>query len=118
MMRDPLDVHIGGRVRTLRSMRRLSLEQIGEQVGLSYQQIRKYELGDNRISASTLFRIASVLGVEIGYFFQNFDDGSSSVPFDGELNEQFGELLQSLRDEKIRTLLQSLLVALREREDD
>lgn len=118
MMRDPLDVHIGGRIRALRSMRRLSLEQIGEQVGLSYQQIRKYELGDNRISASTLFKVASVLGVEIGYFFQNFDEGSPTVPFEGELVEQFGELLQSLRDEKIRMLLQNLLVALREREDN
>lgn len=117
-MSDPLDIQIGGRMRALRTMRRLSLEQVGERVGLSYQQIRKYESGENRISAANLYRVSQVLGVDVQHFFIDLSgSGQRDLPI-GESAEGFTELLNSLQDKKIRSLLKSLLLALKDKEKD
>lgn len=62
--KDPIDVEIGGRLRSLRTGRRISLEALGASIGVTYQQIQKYETGANRVAAATLVRIAAVFGVE------------------------------------------------------
>ncbi len=66
---DQIDVHVGSRVRLLRMTIGLSQERLGEKLGLTFQQIQKYEKGANRISASRLFRIAEVLDVPVASFF-------------------------------------------------
>ncbi|MBB4313731.1 helix-turn-helix domain-containing protein [Roseospira marina] len=71
---DPVDVYVGRRLRKQRVLLRLSQEQLARAVGVTFQQIQKYERGANRISASRLFDIAKVLGVPISFFFDHIDD--------------------------------------------
>ena len=65
-----IDEEIGRRIRALRWSRGLSLEQVGERIGVGYQQIQKYEAGANRLSASRLFQLAQVFDVPVGSFFE------------------------------------------------
>jgi transcriptional regulator with XRE-family HTH domain len=67
-MADFIDRHIGGRLRRRRRLVDLTQAELGQRVGLSFQQIQKYECGTQRLSVSTLCRIAWVLGVEPAYF--------------------------------------------------
>ncbi|CAA9271393.1 MAG: Transcriptional regulator [uncultured Acetobacteraceae bacterium] len=70
----PIDVHVGGRVRLRRTLMGLSQERLGEALGLTFQQVQKYERGVNRIGASRLFDLARVLDVPIGFFFDDMPD--------------------------------------------
>ena len=72
----PIDVHVGTRVRLRRTLLGMSQEKLGEALGLTFQQIQKYERGVNRIGASRLFDLARVLDVPIGFFF---DDMSAEL---------------------------------------
>lgn len=69
-MPHPVDVHVGSRLKLRRMLLGISQEQLGETVGLSFQQIQKYERGSNRISASRLFEFARALKVPVSYFFE------------------------------------------------
>lgn len=66
---DTVDIHVGGRVRLRRTLLGLSQEKLGEAVGLTFQQIQKYERGANRIGSSRLYDLSKVLGVSVAYFF-------------------------------------------------
>ena len=66
---NPIDVHVGSRVRLQRMLRGISQEKLGEKLGLTFQQIQKYEKGVNRIGASRLFDLANVLGVPVQFFY-------------------------------------------------
>ncbi|MCW9001632.1 MAG: helix-turn-helix domain-containing protein [Rhodospirillales bacterium] len=68
---DPIDRYVGARVRASRVGQRISQTKLGDAIGVTFQQIQKYENGTNRIGASNLFKIAGVLGVEVGYFYEN-----------------------------------------------
>ena len=71
---DPIDVHVGKRLRLRRNILKMSQEKLGEATGVTFQQVQKYEKGSNRISASRLFDFAKVLGVNISYFFEDLGD--------------------------------------------
>ena len=68
---EAVDVHVGGRVRQRRTMLGMSQEKLGEALGLTFQQVQKYERGANRIGASRLHHISEVLDVPINYFFED-----------------------------------------------
>ncbi len=68
---NPIDVHVGSRVRLRRMLVGMSQEKLGEQLGLTFQQVQKYEKGTNRIGASRLYQIANILGVEVSFFFED-----------------------------------------------
>ena len=70
--RDPnyIDVHVGARMRMRRQLINMSQERLGELLGITFQQIQKYEKGSNRISASRLFYSAKTLGVPVKFFFE------------------------------------------------
>jgi transcriptional regulator with XRE-family HTH domain len=70
--RDPnyIDVHVGSRIRVRRQLINMSQERLGELLGITFQQVQKYEKGTNRISASRLFYTAKTLGVPIQFFFE------------------------------------------------
>jgi transcriptional regulator with XRE-family HTH domain len=76
---NPIDKHVGSRVRMRRMMVSMSQEKLGEKLGITFQQIQKYEKGTNRIGASRLQQIATVLGVQVGFFFEGapVPDGSA-----------------------------------------
>src|SRR5215207_10136545 len=70
---NPIDVQVGSRVRLRRNMLGLSQEKLGEAVGLTFQQVRKYERGANRICASRLHHLSRVLDVPVSFFFDDRD---------------------------------------------
>ena len=74
----PIDVHVGGRLRLRRLAVGLSQERLAKSIGITFQQIQKYERGTNRIVASRLHDLARVLDVPVNYFFT--DIGSSRQP--------------------------------------
>jgi transcriptional regulator with XRE-family HTH domain len=67
----PIDVHVGARVRLRRTLLGMSQEKLGDALGLTFQQVQKYERGVNRIGASRLFDLSRVLDVPIGFFFDD-----------------------------------------------
>lgn len=67
---NPIDVHVGSRVRFRRMLLGMSQEKLGEKLGLTFQQVQKYEKGINRIGASRLFDLAQVLGVPVQFFYE------------------------------------------------
>jgi transcriptional regulator with XRE-family HTH domain len=79
--RDPnfVDRHVGNRVRMRRLLVGMSQEKLGELLGITFQQVQKYEKGSNRVSASRLYQIGRVLGVQVQYFYDELkeDDGPS-----------------------------------------
>jgi transcriptional regulator with XRE-family HTH domain len=81
--RDPnfIDVHVGSRLRMRRQIIGMSQEKLGELLGITFQQVQKYEKGTNRISASRLYYAAKVLGVPVQAFFEDLPnvDGSSGI---------------------------------------
>lgn len=74
---NPVDIHVGARVRLRRKMQGYSQSELAEALGLTFQQVQKYERGGNRISASKLYEIARFLNVPIAYFFEGYSQGVS-----------------------------------------
>ncbi len=72
----PVDIHVGRRLRLKRTILGMSQESVGKQIGVTFQQIQKYERGINRMGASRLYDFAKALGVQVSYFFEGFGDYS------------------------------------------
>jgi len=70
----PVDIHVGQRLRLKRTILGKSQESIGKEIGVTFQQIQKYERGINRMGASRLYDFAKSLGVQVSYFFEGFGD--------------------------------------------
>lgn len=70
---DPIDIHVGGRIRYRRTLLGLSQEKVSDKLGLTFQQLQKYERGTNRVSASRLWQIAKILHCKVEYFFPDQD---------------------------------------------
>jgi transcriptional regulator with XRE-family HTH domain len=68
---NPIDVHVGMRVRLRRTLLGMSQEKLGDALGLTFQQVQKYERGANRIGASRLFDLSRVLDVPVSFFFDD-----------------------------------------------
>jgi transcriptional regulator with XRE-family HTH domain len=75
---DPVDLHVGKRLRLRRNLLGFSQEQLGKATGLTFQQIQKYERGANRISASRLFQMAQILDVPVAWFFDELPEESAA----------------------------------------
>ncbi|MBN9023793.1 MAG: helix-turn-helix transcriptional regulator [Rhizobiales bacterium] len=77
---NPIDIHVGSRVRLRRMMLGMSQEKLGENLGITFQQIQKYEKGTNRIGASRLQHIARVLTVPVSFFFEDAPGAAPAEP--------------------------------------
>ncbi|HSM95892.1 MAG TPA: helix-turn-helix transcriptional regulator [Rhizomicrobium sp.] len=113
-----VDDHVGERIRVRRTELGLTQEDLARQLGISYQQVQKYETGANRISAGRLYEIAGELGVAVAYFFEDFDSGKrdAEMPHGGH-NRAAIDLVrnfQGIRDEALRSAVTSLLKAMRD----
>jgi transcriptional regulator with XRE-family HTH domain len=75
---NPTDIYVGSRVRMRRKMLGLSQERLGEKLGITFQQIQKYEKGTNRVGASRLQAMASALEVPVSYFFPENGGGDGA----------------------------------------
>ncbi len=80
---NPIDVHVGNRVRMRRMLIGMSQEKLGEKLGLTFQQVQKYEKGSNRVSASRLHHMAQILNVPVQYFFDDLPDNVSRTESEG-----------------------------------
>ncbi len=77
---NPVDIHVGARLRFRRNLVGMSQEQLGRATGLTFQQIQKYERGANRMGASRLFQIARILDVPVSWFFDEMSQGVVESP--------------------------------------
>ncbi|MEM1040274.1 MAG: helix-turn-helix domain-containing protein [Pseudomonadota bacterium] len=78
---NPIDVHVGSRVKLRRTMQGMSQEKLGDALGITFQQIQKYEKGTNRIGASRMQQIAAALKVPVAFFFEDAPSGiGQTVP--------------------------------------
>ncbi|WP_417824852.1 helix-turn-helix domain-containing protein [Thalassospira lucentensis] len=75
---NPVDIHVGARVRLRRTLLGMSQEKLGEAIGLTFQQVQKYERGANRVGASRLYDLSRVLEVPVSFFFDDMPDEISS----------------------------------------
>lgn len=85
---NPIDIHVGARLRQRRTLLGMSQGKLGDTVGLTFQQIQKYERGANRIGASRLYDLSRVLDVSIAYFFEEMPHEIS--------NDRYEDVSQSL----------------------
>jgi transcriptional regulator with XRE-family HTH domain len=108
---NPIDVHVGNRVRMRRLLLGMNQETLANALGLTFQQVQKYEGGANRVSASRLSAMAEILGVPISYFFGDLRPDDASVsPEDQRWREhlqrpetiEFIRLYYAIPDQKIR----------------
>jgi transcriptional regulator with XRE-family HTH domain len=103
----PIDVHVGTRIRLRRTLMGMSQERLGEALGLTFQQVQKYERGVNRVGASRLFDLSRVLDVPISFFFDDMPDslttslgGGARRPLGGasDVTDPFGDDTLSRRE--------------------
>ncbi|MEM8840461.1 MAG: helix-turn-helix transcriptional regulator [Pseudomonadota bacterium] len=97
-MKHPVDEHVGQRVRQRRWMVGMTQQQLGNKVGIKFQQIQKYETGTNRISASRLWDIADALDVPVSFFFEGLEgvgDTTSSARGDMMTDKEALELVRA-----------------------
>lgn len=101
-----VDAHVGQRVRMRRTLLGMSQEKLGDAIGLTFQQVQKYERGSNRISAGTLYRLSQVLDVPVSYFFDSYDDPRAAAsPRTGKAAGGGGEI--SRREARLLRLWRS-----------
>jgi transcriptional regulator with XRE-family HTH domain len=90
---NPIDAHVGTRVRLRRMLLGMSQEKLGEHLGLTFQQVQKYEKGVNRIGASRLFDLSRVLGVPVQFFYDEAPSelmvGNAQLGFSERPNETY-----------------------------
>ena len=78
MSSNPIDQHVGKRLRQRRGVLGISQEKLAEMLGITFQQVQKYEKGVNRIGSSRLFDIANNLSVPVNFFFDEYKEGASN----------------------------------------
>ena len=122
---NPVDIQVGNRVRIRRMLIGMSQEKLGELLGLTFQQVQKYEKGVNRIGAGRLFDVARILGVPIDYFYEGIAAPAAGEPAGAPPVMEFvssGEGLQlslafmKIKDAKVRKRFLDLVKSLAEEE--
>lgn len=86
-VRNPIDAHVGARLRLRRTLAGMSQTELGSKIGLTFQQIQKYEKGANRIGAGRLFQFAEILGVPPSFFFDGLPAGPAANADGSEVME-------------------------------
>ena len=121
-----VDVHVGDRIRVRRTLLGMNQEKLGEGLGVSFQQVQKYESGANRASASRLFQLSKIFNVPVSYFFENvpvdsasharrLSDGGKAVPADMPTSRESLKLIRAyygLANPALRKIVFSLIEAL------
>jgi len=87
---NPVDIHVGSRIRLRRMMISMSQEKLGERLGLTFQQVQKYEKGANRVGASRLYAISKILEVPVEFFFADMPDNIALI----EKNSDIGGMAE------------------------
>ena len=112
---NPIDVHVGARLRLLRVKSKLSQQAIGKMLGLTFQQVQKYEKGTNRISASKLFELAKILDCSVQDFFSGLTESGGSraqTHNPSRLDYEILVLLGRVPDNNLKRQIRGLLEAM------
>ncbi len=104
----PVDVHVGARIRLRRTLLGMSQEKLGEGVGLTFQQIQKYEKGTNRVSASRLYQFGQALNVPVSFLFDALDSPSIGPITDDRMMLETARALSQLSEPTRRAALNFL----------
>jgi transcriptional regulator with XRE-family HTH domain len=129
---NPIDTHVGSRVRLRRNMLGMSQEKLGESLGITFQQIQKYEKGTNRVGASRLQAISTILNVPVSFFFEDAPGVPTATGGMSEPNStsfvvdflnsaeglQLNRAFAKISDAKVRRKLVDLVRTLAEGSDD
>lgn len=102
-MTHPVDVHVGRKLKQIRTLRRFSQTDVAQRLGLSFQQIQKYEIGSNRIAASRLFELTQIFDVSPAYFFEGLDEGTRNDTAPRDSGIEIVNALASIKDETVKT---------------
>ncbi len=120
-----VDEHVGNRIRVRRLLMGMNQEKLGEALGLTFQQVQKYESGANRVSASRLFQLAKIFNVPVPYFFENvpadsasharrLSDGGKAVPADMPTSRESLKLIRAyygIPNPALREIVRTLIEA-------
>ena len=101
-MSHPVDIHVGRKLKQIRTLRRLSQTDVARKLNLSFQQIQKYEIGSNRVAASRLFELSQILGVQPSFFFEGLHDNQNTPPSE-DAGLEIVHALAAIKDENIKT---------------
>lgn len=102
-MAHPVDVHVGGKLKEIRTLRRFSQTDVATRLGLSFQQIQKYEIGSNRIAASRLFEIAEIFDISPAFFFEGLNSCENRDAKPRDSGMQIINALAAIKDENVKT---------------
>ncbi|WP_168990578.1 helix-turn-helix domain-containing protein [Aureimonas flava] len=105
-------MHIGNRLRAVRERRGMTLGGVGRNLGLTYQQIRKYESGENRLSASRLYNLSLLFQVEPGYFFAGLGPGDGECAPEASGAQTLSAALSRIDNPEVRHHLKGLIEVL------
>lgn len=109
-MSHPVDIHVGKKLKHLRVLRGLTQTDVANGLQISFQQVQKYELGRNRISASRLFELSNILDVPTSYFFDGLDEEfhSNSAELDNEATK-IASMVAKIKDARVRSQIRSFI---------
>lgn len=108
---NPIDEHVGRRLRTLRNLRDISQDVLAIALGITFQQLQKYERGTNRISASKLYQFSKLLDVNPNYFFNGFGEMSDNSDLLDDLSTSLVAAFNKIEDERLKKSVISFLEA-------
>ena len=127
----PVDTHVGTRIRLRRQILKMSQEKLGAELGVTFQQVQKYERGANRVGASRLWALAGVLEVPIGFFFEglsgptyddSFAEGDQTPIIYDFINSSDGvelaKAVSRIRSKAVRRQILELARSLADNQDD
>jgi transcriptional regulator with XRE-family HTH domain len=101
---NPVDLHVGARVRMRRRLAGVSQEKLAEALGLTFQQVQKYERGANRVSASKLYEIAAALQTPVGFFFEGLADPTTPGGREGDGEQDVHDFLMTAEGLELASL--------------
>jgi len=105
-MAHPVDIHVGKRLRLRRSMLGMSQDTLGKEIGVTFQQIQKYERGVNRIGSSRLYDFSRILGIPVSYFFEEIQTDNDNLAL-GMAEDGEGFEAERLSDKETLALIRS-----------
>ncbi len=112
-MPHPVDVHVGSKVRQLRVLKNMSQTALGNRLGISFQQIQKYEKGSNRVSSSRLWELSNIFDVPVEYFFDDLSKTSRNSDLPSKKSLATARDIDAINCDDLKTSLHQLVKVLK-----
>lgn len=109
-MPHPVDIHVGKRIKEIRTVRGLTQSNVADHLGISFQQLQKYETGANRVSASRMFELSKLLNITPSFFFEGLEgqDYDTMPPMDME-TARIASALSRIKNKKLKNRINTLI---------